>query len=239
MPGSDMIRAILFDFTQTLVDSSSGFRLAEKRVKRNLFSYLGLTDWDEFLHKYRQIRSESTSRSIFSRKTIWQEVCWFFCSIGDEIKLKEWEDEYWVTVDHNTRLFSETLTVIMELSKTYKLGIISNTQGRVGELRNHGLDGFKIIEPYFQSVIIAGENSIPAKPKHQPFELCLNQLDIEAHESVYVGDDWKNDICGSMKAGLQPVWLKHHSINRNWPEGEFSGPTITSLDKLLDLALFN
>lgn len=238
MPGNDMIKAILFDFTQTLVDSSSGFRLAEKRIQRNLFAYLGLTGWDEFLQKYRQIRSESMRRSIFLRKTIWQEVCWFFCSSGDDIQLKNWEDEYWATVDHNTRLFSETLAVIAELSKTYKLGIISNTQGRARELRNHGLDGFKIIEPYFQSVIIAGENSIPPKPKRKPFELCLNQLDIEAHESIYVGDDWENDICGSMEAGLQPVWLKHHSVKRNWPEAEFSVPTITILDKLLALELF-
>lgn len=233
-----MIKAILFDFTQTLVDSSSGFRLAEKRIKRNLFSYLGLTDWDEFLQKYRQIRSESMHRSIFSRKIIWQEVCWFFCQIGDDILLENWEYEYWVTVDHNTLLFPETLAVIEELAKTYKLGLISNTQGQPRELRKHFLDGFKILDPYFQSVIIAGENSIPAKPKREPFEFCLNQLGIRASESIYVGDDWINDIYGSMEAGLQPVWIKHHSVKRNWPEAEFPVPKITSLDQLIDLALF-
>ena len=233
-----MLKAVLFDFTQTLVDSSSGFRLAEKKVKRNLFSYLGLTDWNEFLQKYRQLRSESMRRSIFSRKTIWQEVCWFFCQSGDVIQFENWESDYWVTVDHNTRLFPETLAVIEELAKTYKLGIISNTQGRPGELQNHCIDSFNIIEPYFQSVIIAGENSIPAKPKRESFVFCIDQLGVEAHESIYVGDDWRNDIFGSMEAGLQPVWLKHNSVKRNWPEMEFSVPTITSLDQLLKLALF-
>jgi putative hydrolase of the HAD superfamily len=234
-----MIKAIVFDFTQTLVDSSSGFRLAEKKVKRNLFTYLGLTDWDEFLQKYRKTRSQSIRQSILSRKTIWQAICRLYCRSGDDILFGNWEYEYWLTVNHNTMLFPETLTVIEELAKTYKLGMLSNTQGQPSKLGNHCLDGFKILDPYFQSVVIAGENSIPLKPKREAFEFCLKQLGISASEAIYVGDDWRNDIYGSMEAGLQPVWIKHHSVKRNWPEAEFNVPKITSLDQLLDLEFLN
>ena len=233
----EMIKAILFDFTQTLVDSSKGFRLAEKRVKRNLFKYLGLADWDKFLKKYRQIRSESLLESILSKKTIWQNVCLSFRQGEDKSLFENWEYEYWGIVNHNTLLFPETLEVIDKLSKTHKLGIISNTQHQPNGLRSHCLDGFKALESYFQSIIIGGENNIEPKPERIPFDFCLNQLGVKSNESIYVGDDLINDIFGSKEAGLQPVWIQHRSVKRKWPKEKYLVPKITSLDQLLDMAL--
>ncbi len=46
-----MIRAIVFDFGQTLVDSSEGFRAAEKEAQEKAFRALGLTDRDEFIDR--------------------------------------------------------------------------------------------------------------------------------------------------------------------------------------------
>jgi hypothetical protein len=34
---------------------------------------------------------------------------------------------------------------------------------------------------------------------------------------------------------LYPVWLKHFSVRRNWPQVQTSVPVITSLKQLLDL----
>jgi FMN phosphatase YigB (HAD superfamily) len=82
---------------------------------------------------------------------------------------------------------------------------------------------------------VAGEGGIPPKPDQKPFRLCLEKLEISASEAVYIGDDWRIDICGARDAGMHPIWLKHHSVQRNWPEVEDSVPVITSLEKLLDL----
>ena len=234
---SEMIKAILFDFTQTLVDSSRGFRLAEKRVKRNLFKYLGLKDWNKFLKKYRQIRSDSLLESIFSKKILWQNVCWSFKQGEDKTLFENWEYDYWKLVNHNTHLFPETLDAIIKLSKTHELGIITNAQHQPNELRSHSLDQFKFLESYFQSIIIAGENKIEPKPKRRPFDICLNQLGVKAYESIYVGDDWINDILGSKEAGLQPVWIQHHTVKRIWPKAQFLVPKINSLDQLLQMSL--
>ena len=35
--------------------------------------------------------------------------------------------------------------------------------------------------------------------------------------------------------GIQPVWLKHHSVPRKWPEVETSAPVINSLEQLIPL----
>ena len=50
-----------------------------------------------------------------------------------------------------------------------------------------------------------------------------------------MGDDYRIDICGARDAGLYPVWLKHYSVRRNWPQVQTSVPVITSLNQLLDL----
>ena len=66
-----------------------------------------------------------------------------------------------------------------------------------------------------------------------PFRKCLDAMNLAARETVYVGDDWRIDICGARDAGIQPVWLQHHSVKRNWPAvGPFE-PTITCLDQLM------
>jgi FMN phosphatase YigB (HAD superfamily) len=62
-------------------------------------------------------------------------------------------------------------------------------------------------------------------------------MGLRPQEAVYVGDDWRIDICGARDAGLKPVWIKHHSVHRNWPDvGPFE-PTITRLDDLLLLPI--
>lgn len=47
-----MIRAIVFDFGQTLVDSADGFRTAEKEAQRKSCAALRLTAGEEFLKVY-------------------------------------------------------------------------------------------------------------------------------------------------------------------------------------------
>ena len=58
-PGAgQLIKAILFDFGQTLVDSADGFRQAEKDTQAAIFQVLAITDHDAFKHHYRRIRAE-------------------------------------------------------------------------------------------------------------------------------------------------------------------------------------
>jgi putative hydrolase of the HAD superfamily len=99
----------------------------------------------------------------------------------------------------------------------------------------HRLSQYPELEKFFEVIIVAGEGGVPPKPDPEPFRLCLKNLGLTNSEAVYVGDDWRVDICGAKNAGLRPVWLKHHSVHRNWPTVETSVPILTSLKQLLDL----
>lgn len=231
------IKVVLFDFGQTLADSADGFRAAEKTAQEKIFKNLALTEWEEFLQNYRRIRADFHAKSNLSRFNIWREVYWYYCRDCDTELLENWEGEYWLQVKTKTILFPETEHVLKELSKNYKLGLITNTQGQKVATA-HRISLFPNLEKFFSEVIIAGLAGIPPKPNPAPFKLCLQNLDVKPAEAVYVGDDWDKDICGAENAGLKAVWLKHHSVQRNWPQIETNAPVINSLEELFGLDFF-
>ncbi len=69
-----MIEAILFDFGQTLVDSSEGFRTAERDAQQKIFAEFDGCAWDEFISWYRRRREALQNQSRFSRVEIWRTV---------------------------------------------------------------------------------------------------------------------------------------------------------------------
>jgi HAD superfamily hydrolase (TIGR01549 family) len=229
-----MIKAVIFDFGQTLVNSANGFRAAEKEAQAKLFSNFGLTIQEEFLTTYRRLRKELHEQSNFSRKFLFHELYYYYCLSPDEKLLEQWETEYWETVKTNTSLFPEALEVLKDLNERHLVALITNTQGQK-TAGTHRISLFPEIEKFFKVIIVAGEGGIPPKPDSEPFRIGLAKLQLKASEAVYVGDDYRIDVCGARGAGLHPIWLKHHSVQRNWPEVQTSVPVITSLGQLLDL----
>ena len=233
-----MIKTLIFDFGQTLVNSADGFRTAEKTAQNKIFADMDSNpnepDWDEFLHQYRKIRKASHQRSDFSRLTIWQTVYQQFGFEPDCKQLEQWETDYWALVKAQTVPFPETVRVLQMLAARYRLAIITNTQGQKSS-ENHRIALFPQLEKFFKVIIVAGESGIPPKPAPEPFRLCLKKLNVAANEAVFIGDDWRIDICGAQNAGIRPVWLQHHSVQRNWPDVKTDLPIITRLDQLSGL----
>lgn len=238
-----MIKAILFDFGQTLVNSADGFRHAEKEAKTrifaDLFPDLDTKSWEIFLKEYRRLRTDYHQRSNFSRPSLWLAVYQHFNRDAKATQLEQWEASYWAAVKSHTQPFPETMNVLKMLSASYRLGLVTNTQGQKHQ-GEHRIALFPELETFFSSIIVAGEAGIPPKPDPEPFECCLQGLDVTPAQAGYVGDDWRIDIKGSHNAGLQPVWLKHRSVHRNWPdvqtlEGPTNVPVITGLDQLPEL----
>ncbi len=229
-----MIKAILFDFGQTLADSAEGFRLAEKDAETRIFADLGLASWQDFLSDYRKFRQEFHANSNFSRVALWQAVYLHYGRGPGAAFLPGVEHDYWETVRSKTRLFPETKAVLGQLASAYRLALITNTQGQ-GISGGHRISLFPDLETFFEIIIVAGEAGVPPKPNQTPFLICLEKLGLLPSEAVYVGDDLRIDIRGAQKVGIQPIWLKHYSVPRKWPEAETSAPVINSLEQLVPL----
>ncbi len=229
-----MIKAILFDFLQTLADSAEGFRIAEKEAETRIFAGLELSSWGDFLSEYRDLRHKFREGSNFSRRDLWQSIYLNYGREPDTGFLQDIEDDYWDIVRSKTRLFPETITVLGKLAAEYRLALITNTQGQ-GNSGGHLISKYPDLESCFEVVIVAGESGVPPKPNRVPFLLCLEKLGIVPSEAVYVGDDLKIDIRGAQEVGIQAIWLKHHLVQRNWPLEETSAPVIDNLEQLFPL----
>ena len=227
-----MIKAIIFDFGQTLVDSSEGFRQAEMEAQAAIFQDLSVTDHDSFKNSYRRIRKAFHQESNLSRVNIWKAVYQEFSREALPVELHKWELAYWQTVERHTKVFPEVIDVLITLSNRYEhLALITNTQGQKNT-HEHRFKSYPDLASLFSVVVVAGEDGVPPKPDTRPFSVCLEQLGVAPNEAVYIGDDWQNDVNGSRNAGLFPVWLKHHSVNRNYPEVKEDVPVITTLTEL-------
>ncbi len=226
-----VIKAILFDFGQTLADSADGFRTAERDVQNKICENMGLAHRDGFLAVYRKIRKDFHAQSRLSRVAMWQAVYRRLCRPHNDATLAQWEKDYWDTVKSHTILFPETVAVLRRLRQTYRLSLITNSQGQMPQ-DDHRACLFPELEEFFEVIVVAGEGGLPPKPASQPFEWCLKQMNLTADEALYVGDEWQIDICGARNAGIQPVWLQHMAVQRNWPAVETTEPVITGLEEL-------
>ena len=228
------VKAIIFDFVQTLGSAAEGYKTAESSCQKKLFENLSLNDWDMYKEIYRKERKDHFLRSDFSRKNVWLKLCCVYKKEPDTAFLDRLETEYWETVQKSMKLFPETLSVLSRLKKKYKLGMISNSQ-KEGNTRALDSDIYNKINSFFDNIIIAAEGGIPAKPNPVPFRMMLETLEVKSDEAVFVGDDLRVDIEGAVNAGMKAVWLKHYSVKRNWPQNSFSVPVIDNLEKLYSI----
>jgi len=112
-----------------------------------------------------------------------------------------------------------TLPILKEAG--YFMAVISNRDKPFKELlQSHG------ISEYFTYALAAGEvNSY--KPDPGVFKHALEQTNMSAHETVYVGDNYFADVIGALRAGLKPVLYDPNTI---FPEANCT--TIRSFDEL-------
>jgi putative hydrolase of the HAD superfamily len=96
----------------------------------------------------------------------------------------------------------ETLSALTQLKdRKLKLGVISNSDGRVDALLNNlNLTGY--FDVVLDSKVVGCE-----KPDPRIFKLALDKTKTAPAEAVYVGDMYAIDILGARRAGMAGVLL--------------------------------
>jgi len=116
------------------------------------------------------------------------------------------------------KLFPEVQEVLAGLAKRYRLGIISNFDGRLRPI----LDSLALADS-FDPLIISSEVGTD-KPDGWIFQQALTLAKISAAEALHVGDDPRSDWQGAEAAGL-------HTFHLHRPENSLRDLT-TTLEKL-------
>lgn len=185
-----MIKAILFDIDGTLIDS----------FHRNL---------DFYKHIFTQagVGSDFLTEEVFRPNfhLPLQDCLLALSPVKTKSELSKLMNVYhnldWQPEDF--LLFPNAMQTVAELSKNYKLGIVTGRQQLSTSefLSETGLD------KYFNAVVHHGIYEY-SKPHPQPITICLAQLEVSPEEAVYIGDA-QVDIDAAHAAGCKAILYKY------------------------------
>jgi putative hydrolase of the HAD superfamily len=75
-----------------------------------------------------------------------------------------------------------------------------------------------------------------AKPDPRIYQLCCEQLGIEPHEAVFVGDGANDELEGARRVGLCPILIHKAGEDPVWPEVRtWDGLRVTSIPEVLEV----
>ncbi len=202
-----MIKAVLFDMGNTLVDS----RTTEGTFSRILREKGHDVPHDIIKNALDNVQNEpAPDVEVGDRVGISSED--FYIQYNNDVieylDLKNPEPDLgkfiydrWFEVLHIYLLPNVERTVNELKARGIKTGIITN--GFRDEV-NRVFTGLPIQPDDFDLVIGCNTTGF-AKPNPRPFKLALEMLGLQPEEVMFVGDSYRNDYQGSGKVGMRPV----------------------------------
>ena len=208
-----MKRFLLFDLDRTLWDFDGN----ANRTYRKMFDVFGLealcgVDFETFHEKYREIndvlwdayRNGTLTKELLSVRRFSLTLAAFGCDAEslDIIRLSQRMGDYYV--EEGTRQTGlmpgarELLEWLDTQRDRFSLAVITNgfSEAQLPKMKTAGID--KYFDYFFLS-----ENLGYMKPDRRFFDAALSELGVPAEQCLVIGDDYKVDIEGAMKAGIE------------------------------------
>ena len=181
-----MIKAVIFDM--------GGVILNLDKMKEELVKIFNPKDFDKFWDKVSVIESP-LCRGEIDDEEYWKRLSKEF---KVDISLKEvryfWIDNFkdYCEVDR------KMLKLIKKLKKNYKIGLISNAT----DTHDEAVRKMNILGD-FDDIIFSNEVNM-AKDNTKIFDLCLDRLQLDAGECVFI-DDVEEFVRNARKVGMEGV----------------------------------
>ena len=215
-----MIKAVLFDFGETLQDRTEAFEGYMNSFFAEFFPDLSSEEKERRKEEMRITGNGGyvTAKGFYSSRDAWYDDLskrwkWENAPSGKELTL-----HYDTTFgDHNV-IFPNSPKVLEKLKKRgYIVGIITNGPSL---LQHHKLD-VSGLRKFFDIIVVSGDIGIH-KPNPEIFTYTVNKLGLNPDECVYVGDHPINDIRASLEAGLKAIrmntgWFKNRDLRDDVP----------------------
>lgn len=208
-----MIKAVLFDFDETLQDRTLAFEGYMDAMLKRYFP-----DIDEKTAEQYKDDMVKTGNGGYVVRIDWYQALLEKWGCADRLSAQELAEHYDTTFgDHNV-IFEHTVPLLKELKKRGLLvGVITNGPSY---LQNHKMDESGLRE-YCDIVVVSGDLGIH-KPDKGIFEITAERLGLKCEECVYVGDHPINDIQGALSSGMSAIrmnwgWFKDKDLRSDVP----------------------
>jgi putative hydrolase of the HAD superfamily len=228
---SKSYRAVLFDFDDTISDSSEGKRAALIRVahilKRDTRTALEL---EKIIEELYTIEEEMNANTSYDRTKWWPEAGKRLGFDVDPATSLRATIGYWTTFTRHQKPFPDAIEVLSELKKRgYSLGMVTDTDGQAG-IKRWRVCSSPLFE-YFEVVVVAGDDTRRTKPDPKAFVFCAQKLDVNPSEALFVGDKPYTDIKGAKNAGMDAALVNR----RGWSKIEGADYIVNSLSEILKI----
>jgi putative hydrolase of the HAD superfamily len=129
--------------------------------------------------------------------------------------LADYFDRSLLDADPGPTLIDGAAETVRRLAQTYRLGIISDSGLSTGNTLRHFLKRDGILE-CFTCTTFSDEVGV-SKPHTRIFHITLDQLGVQPHEAVHLGDLTHSDIAGAKAIGMYAVRLtaNYDDVNRS------------------------
>lgn len=221
------IQCIAFDLDDTLWECHPVIMRAEKRfydwLKRYYPKICQKYSEDALIkHRiaYMQTRSDLQHDMTALRKNWNQQLA---SEVGYDDSLVESGFEVFWLARNEVTFFEGALDLLEDLSKHYKLGVISNGNADVNHIGVGHLFDF----------VLSSEKAGIAKPHKAIFDQAVALAGVNHANMLYVGDDPQRDVLGALSAGLHAIW--YNPSLQPWPGGQTPTAVIQDLSKLKEI----
>ena len=220
---------LLFDADHTLFD----FKTGEYCALKEALEELNLPSDDEIIERYSVInvkywkmleRGEIDKQSLMLARFVE-----FSREYGFEEKAQKLSDLYMSNLAHEAQLFDGALEMVAQLSKKYRLFIITNGVKSTQD----GRFGISPITKYFEKIFIS-EVVGYEKPCKEFFDAVESGIDGYVREkAIVIGDSLSSDIKGAINSGIDCIW--YNPIKKEAPQGWNITYTVESFDEILNI----
>lgn len=244
-----MIRGIVFDLFDTLVDQDStrlsmtrleGRRIgpSTRRIHEHASAAAGLElSLGEFAAVQQEVdealRAETLDRDL-ELPSLWR-----FRTLAQRLSLLEvetlariWTGIHMEMLESVVSVPAHHEAVLATLAIDHRLGLCSNfshAETARAILERAGL------ERHLSSAVFSDEVGL-RKPRPEIFAAVADSLGLEPREILHVGDDLRADIAGAASFGMRTVWLTRRVRDPEARLAAFDGPRPEfALEDLMDL----
>jgi len=218
-----MIKAILFDLDETLLDRNASIQAFLRGQYMRLADVLHQIPFDHFQTRFLL----HDDYGYVAKEIVYSRLVEEFALQVEPARLIE---DFYTNGWHFCILFPGVIELLQQLrADGYKLGIITNGSIRTQQPKivNAGLSA--LID-----IALISEAEGVRKPDPTIFLRATQQLGVTPHEAVMVGDNPVADIAGAVAVGMKTVWRRGYLP---WPADLAVQPhhTITAVTALLEL----
>ncbi|MFA5797307.1 MAG: HAD family hydrolase [Candidatus Woesearchaeota archaeon] len=214
-----MIKAIIFDLWGTLFESDATtlpfeeFATKLGRTYRNpefytvfseTFMAHPITHIEQTMHEFTKNIGVDVNEGLI------HELCEIFKKNGTVRKYA----------------FPETIAVLQELKKRYKIAILSNTTNISMKQIFEKFPLYELVD----EIILSYEVGMQ-KPDPRIYEIALEKLSVSKDEVIMVGDSLRLDVQSAEDFGIKGILIDRKNKNSDYPNRITS---LTELPKLLE-----